>query len=645
MNLLRLTENSDLRRMRRWRIDDSAELYNINGWGLKYFTINDKGHVTVTPREGSAGVDLKELMDELQVRDVTSPVLVRFPDILDNRIEKISRCFKQAADEYGYTAQNFIIYPIKVNQMRPVVEEIVSHGKKFNIGLEAGSKPELHAVLAINIDENSLIICNGYKDENYIELALLAQKMGRRIFLVVEKLNELKLIASISKRLKIRPNVGIRIKLASSGSGKWEESGGDVSKFGLNSSELLEALDILEKNKMKDCLRLIHFHIGSQVTKIRRIKNALREASQFYVQLHNMGFDIDFVDIGGGLGVDYDGTRSSSSESSMNYSIQEYVNDSISSLVDACIKNDIPQPNIITESGRSLTAHHSVLIFEVLETATLPSWDENEEISDSDHELVHDMYQLWESINQPRLIESWHDALQIREEALDLFGLGMLDLRTRAQVERLFWSVAREVFAIASEIKHAPEELRKISKMLPDKYFCNFSLFQSLPDSWAIDQIFPIMPISRLDEKPDRTATIQDITCDSDGKIDNFISTRNFNYHLPVHTLTKEPYYIGVFLVGAYQEILGDMHNLFGDTNAVHVSVYKDRYEIDQVIDGETVAEVLDYVQFNPKKMVRSVETWVTSSMKAGIITPEEGREFLSNYRSGLYGYTYLEKD
>ena len=645
MNLLRLTENSDLRRMRRWRIDDSAELYNINGWGLKYFTINDKGHVTVTPREGSAGVDLKELMDELQVRDVTSPVLVRFPDILDNRIEKISRCFKQASDEYGYTAQNFIIYPIKVNQMRPVVEEIVSHGKKFNIGLEAGSKPELHAVLAINIDENSLIICNGYKDENYIELALLAQKMGRRIFLVVEKLNELKLIASISKRLKIRPNVGIRIKLASSGSGKWEESGGDVSKFGLNSSELLEALDILEKNKMKDCLRLIHFHIGSQVTKIRRIKNALREASQFYVQLHNMGFDIDFVDIGGGLGVDYDGTRSSSSESSMNYSIQEYVNDSISSLVDACIKNDIPQPNIITESGRSLTAHHSVLIFEVLETATLPSWDENEEISDSDHELVHDMYQLWESINQPRLIESWHDALQIREEALDLFGLGMLDLRTRAQVERLFWSVAREVFAIASEIKHAPEELKKISKMLPDKYFCNFSLFQSLPDSWAIDQIFPIMPISRLDEKPDRTATIQDITCDSDGKIDNFISTRNFNYHLPVHTLTKEPYYIGVFLVGAYQEILGDMHNLFGDTNAVHVSVYKDRYEIDQVIDGETVAEVLDYVQFNPKKMVRSVETWVTSSMKAGIITPEEGREFLSNYRSGLYGYTYLEKD
>ena len=632
--------------MRKWRIEDSAELYNINGWGLKYFSINDKGHVAVTPREGSASVDLKELMDELQVRDVTSPVLLRFPDILDNRIEKISKCFQQAADEYGYTAKNFIIYPIKVNQMRQVVEEIVSHGKKFNIGLEAGSKPELHAVLAINTDENSLIICNGYKDENYVELALLAQKMGRRIFLVVEKLNELRLIADISKRLKIRPNIGIRIKLASSDSGKWEESGGDGSKFGLNSSELLEALDFLEKAKMTDCLKLIHFHIGSQITKIRRIKNALKEASQFYVQLQNMGFHVEFVDIGGGLGVDYDGTRSSSSESSMNYSIQEYVNDSVSALVDACAKNNLPQPNIITESGRSLTAHHSVLVFEVLETTSLPIWDEKEELGENPHELVDELYKIWDNMNQPRLLESWHDALQIREEALDLFGLGLLDLRTRAQIEQLFWSVAREVNEIASDMKHAPEELRKISKLLPDKYFCNFSLFQSLPDSWSIDQLFPIMPISRLDERPDRTATIQDITCDSDGKINNFISSHGANSHLAVHALNnKEPYYIGVFLVGAYQEILGDMHNLFGDTNAVHVSVYKDRYEIDQVIDGETVAEVLDYVQFSPKKLVRSVETWVTSSMKAGIITPEEGREFLSNYRSGLYGYTYLEND
>jgi len=631
--------------MRKWRIEDSAELYNISGWGLKYFSINDKGHVQVTPREGYASVDLKDLMDELQVRDITSPVLLRFPDILDNRIEKISRCFKQAAAEYKYEAQNFIIYPIKVNQMRQVVEEIVSHGKKFNIGLEAGSKPELHAVLATNIDESNLIICNGYKDENYIELALLAQKMGRHIFLVVEKLNELRLIATLAKRIGVRPNVGIRIKLSSSGSGKWEESGGDHSKFGLNSSELLEALDFLEKNKMKECLKLIHFHIGSQITKIRRIKTALREATQFYVQLSKMGFNLDFLDIGGGLGVDYDGTRSSASESSMNYSIQEYANDAISALVDACEKNGLKQPNIITESGRSLTAHHSVLIFEALETTQLPIWNENEEVSETDHELARELYDIWDKLNPPRLLESWHDALQIREEALDLFSLGMLDLRTRAQIEKLFWSVARYVNDMAQGMKHIPDEL-KISKMLPDKYFCNFSLFQSLPDSWAIDQMFPIMPIARLDERPTRTATIQDITCDSDGKINNFISNHGICNALPVHSLkNNESYYFGVFLVGAYQEILGDMHNLFGDTNAVHISVYADRYEIDQIIDGETVDEVLDYVQYNPKKLVRNVETWVTRAMKSGKITPEEGREFLSNYRSGLYGYTYLEKD
>ena len=632
--------------MRKWRIEDSAELYNINGWGLKYFSINDKGHVIVTPREGYASVDLKEIMDELQVKDIASPVLLRFPDILDNRIEKISNCFKQAAVEYNYQAQNYIIYPIKVNQMRQVVEEIVTHGKKFNLGLEAGSKPELHAVLATNIAENALIICNGYKDENYVELALLAQKMGRRIFLVAEKLNELKLIVEIAKRLKITPNVGIRIKISSSGSGKWEESGGDQSKFGLNSSELLEALDFLERNKMTECLRLIHFHIGSQITKIRRIKNALREATQFYVQLTKMGFNIDFVDIGGGLGVDYDGTRSSASESSMNYSIQEYANDSVSALVDACVKNEIPQPNIITESGRSLTAHHSILVFDVLERTSLPIWNEKEEIEDDAHELARELYQIWDRLNQPRLFESWHDALQIREEALDLFSLGMLDLRTRAQIEKLFWSVAREVAEMAASMKHPPEELRKITKMIPDKYFCNFSLFQSLTDSWAIDQVFPIMPIARLDEKPQHTATLQDITCDSDGKIANFIANHGTATSLPVHSLKPgEPYYLGVFLVGAYQEILGDMHNLFGDTNAVHIDVYKDRYEIDQIIEGETVADVLDYVQFSHKRLVRNVETWVTASMKAGRITPEEGREFLSNYRSGLYGYTYLERD
>jgi arginine decarboxylase len=630
--------------MRKWRIEDSAELYNINGWGINYFSINEKGNVTVTPKSGAAGVDLKELIDELQLRDVACPVLLRFPDILDSRIEQMESCFKVAAQEYDYKGQNFLVYPIKVNQMRPVVEEIVSHGKKFNIGLEAGSKPELHTVIGINTDNDSLIICNGYKDEDYIELALLAQKMGRTIFIVVEKLNELRLITRVAKRLKVKPNIGIRIKLASSGSGKWEDSGGDVSKFGLTSSELLEALDFLERNKMQDSLRLVHFHIGSQVNKIRRIKIALREAAQFFVQIYRMGFKLDFVDVGGGLGVDYDGTRSANSGSSVNYSIQEYVNDATFAMVDACEKNDIPHPNIITESGRSLTAHHSVLVFEVLETAQLPSWDDDAEPLEEDHELIHLLYDSWDNMNQSSMLETWHDAQQIREEALDLFSLGMLDLKTRAQVERLFWSIARDIQQMVSEIKRPPEEFLNLPKLLSEKYFCNFSLFQSLPDSWAIDQIFPIIPIHRLDEKPDRYATLQDITCDSDGKIDNFISTRNISHHLPVHVLkSKDSYYIGVFLVGAYQEILGDLHNLFGDTNAVHVSVDEKGYHIDQVIDGETVAEVLDYVQYNSKKLVRTVETWVTLSVKQGKITAEEGKEFLSNYRSGLYGYTYLE--
>lgn len=632
--------------MRKWRIEDSSEIYNISGWGLKYFSINERGHVQVTPYEGSAPVDLRDVMDQLQLRDVSAPVLLRFPDILDNRIRKISGCFKKAADEYHYEGTNFVVYPIKVNQMRQVVEEIVSHGNKYNIGLEAGSKPELHAVLGVNTHTNSLIVCNGYKDQDYVELALLAQKMGRRIYLVVEKLNELKLIADVAKRLNISPNIGIRIKLSSSGSGKWEESGGDVSKFGLNSSELLDALSFLEKKGMTDCLKLIHFHIGSQITKIRRIKNALREAMQFYVQLSKMGFSIDFVDIGGGLGVDYDGTRSSSGENSMNYSIQEYVNDSVSALVDVCVKNGLKQPNIITESGRSLTAHHSVLIIEVLETTQLPIWNDNETIAEDSHELAKELYNIWDRINPSTMFEDWHDALQIREEALELFSLGLLDLTTRAVIEKLFWSVARDVNDLTRSMKHPPEELRKVARMLPEKYFCNFSLFQSLPDSWAIDQMFPIMPIQRLDEKPVRQCTIQDITCDSDGKISHFVSPQGTAYALPVHTpKSGEHYYIGVFLVGAYQEILGDLHNLFGDTSAVHITVDDKGYEIEQVIDGEPVADVLDYVEYNPKKLVRNLETWVTASMKQGIITPEEGRQFLNIYRSGLYGITYLERD
>ena len=630
--------------MKKWTIEDAKELYNINGWGTSYFGVNDKGDVYVTPCKDDTQIDLRDVMDELALRDVSSPVLLRFPDILDNRIEKTACCFQRAAKEYDYQGENFIIYPIKVNQMQPVVEEIISHGRKFNLGLEAGSKPELHAVIAVQCQSDSLIICNGYKDQSYIELALLAQKMGKRIFIVIEKLNELDIIAQAAKKLNVKPNIGIRIKLASSGSGKWEESGGDASKFGLTSSELLQALDTMEKKGLHDCLKLIHFHIGSQVTKIRHIQTALREASQFYIQLHKLGYDVEFVDCGGGLGVDYDGTRSPNSESSVNYSIQEYVNDCLYTFIEAANANGIKHPNVITESGRSLTAHHSVLIIDVLETASLPQMPEAFEPSEKDHNLVKDLYEIWDNLNPRSMLEDWHDAEQIREEALDLFSHGIVNLQTRAEIESMYWSVCREINALAKTLKHVPEELKSLDKLLADKYFCNFSLFQSLPDSWAIDQLFPIVPIQRLDERPTRSATLQDITCDSDGKIANFVTNRHISHILPVHALRKsEPYYLGVFLVGAYQEILGDMHNLFGDTNAVHISVKDGKYTIDQIIDGETVEEVLDYVQYNPKKLVRQLEIWVTKSVKQGRISLEEGKEFLSNYRSGLYGYTYLE--
>lgn len=630
--------------MRKWRIEDSEELYNINGWGVNYFGINEKGHVYVTPRKNSVQIDLKELVDELATRHVTAPMLLRFPDILDNRIEKTANCFNKAAKAYNFQAEHFIIFPIKVNQMRPVVEEIISHGKKYNLGLEAGSKPELHAVLATHMDSDSLIICNGHKDQSFIELALLAQKMGKRVFLVVEKLPELEIIVRTAEKLGVRPNMGIRIKLASNGSGKWQESGGDASKFGLNSSELLIALERLKEMEMSDCLKLIHFHIGSQITKIRRISTALREAAQYYVQLHCMGFNVEFVDCGGGLGVDYDGTRSSNSESSVNYSIQEYVNDCVYTFVEAANRNNMPHPNIITEGGRSLTAHHSVLILDVLESVSTPQMQEDFQPSEGDHQLVHDLTEIWDKLSSRSMLEDWHDAEDIREEALDLFRHGIIDLKTRAQIESLYWSISHEVSELCHTQKHVPDDLRSLDKQMSDMYFCNFSLFQSLPDSWAIDQLFPIIPIQRLDEKPTRSATLQDISCDSDGKISAYVNHNQQTNYLPLHEIKNgEHYYIGVFLVGAYQEILGNMHNLFGDTNAVHISVDNDRYTIDQVIDGETVADVLEYVQYDPKKLVRRLEIWVSKAIKEGRINDAEGKEFISNYRAGLYGYTYLE--
>lgn len=628
--------------MRKWSIEDSNEIYNISGWGASYFGINEKGNVYVSPRQNGRKIDLKEIIDELTLQDVSMPVLLRFPDILDDRIETLVRSFNHSAEEYEFNGKYYAIYPIKVNQSRPVVEEILRYGTKFNIGLEAGSKPELQAILALSSNPDALIVCNGYKDETFLELALLARKMGKNVIIVVEKLNELKLIAKISKKLKIEPAIGIRVKLSTSGSGKWEDSGGDYSKFGLNTVELIEAIEFSRKNGLLNNIVLVHFHIGSQITNIRKIKNAIREASQFYVQLAKNGCNIQFVDIGGGLGVDYDGSRSTN-PSSINYSIQEYLNDAIFALQEAADKHDLPHPNLITESGRSLTAHHSVLIFDVLEKTSQPAWNYSNKVTEDDHPHIQELFNILESITPTKMLESWHDAQQIREETIDMFSLGLIDLKTRATIESLFWSVAREVNDLTKNLKHIPDELKQLPKMLSDKYFCNFSLFQSLPDSWAIDQIFPIMPIHRLTEAPKRNVSLQDITCDSDGKIDNFIWQGNFHHFLPLPDVNDDnPLYIGVFLIGAYQEILGDLHNLFGDTNAAHIVLTDDGYEIQKIIDGETVADVLDYVQYQPKKLVKDMEQWVSNAMKQGKITPEEGKQFLMLYRSGLYGYTYL---
>ncbi len=628
--------------MRKWSIDDANELYNITGWGNGYFGINEKGNIFVAPRQNGRRIDLKEIIDELMLKDVEMPVLLRFPDILDDRIEMLMKSFEKSASEYDFKGKYYAIYPIKVNQSRPVVEEILRYGTKFNIGLEAGSKPELQAILALSSNPKALIICNGYKDEVYVELALLAKKTGKNVIIVVEKFNELKLIAKIAKKYNITPSIGVRVKLASTGSGKWEESGGDQSKFGLTSVELIQAIEFARKNHILDSINLVHFHIGSQVTNIRKIKNAIQEASQYFVELVKEGCNIQFVDIGGGLGVDYDGSRSSN-PSSINYSVQEYLNDAIFSLQEVADKNNIPHPNLITESGRALTAHHSVLVFDVLEKTSLLTWNENYKITEDEHEHVQELYQILNNLTPANMLESWHDAQQIREETVELFGLGLLNLKNRALIESLFWTVAREINLLAENLKHIPDEFKQLPKMLADKYFCNFSLFQSLPDSWAIDQIFPIAPIHRLTEQPKRNATLQDITCDSDGKIDNFIWQGNFHQFLPLPDFSEDkPLFMGVFLIGAYQEILGDLHNLFGDTNAAHIVLTDNGYEIQQIIDGEEVADVLEYVQYNPRKLVKDMETWVSQAVKSGKISPEEGKQFLAIYRSGLYGYTYL---
>ena len=632
--------------MRGWTVRDSLELYNVANWGAGFFAINDKGRVEVRPGgELGPGIDLLDLVQDLDHRGLRTPLLVRFSDILASRVRGLCATFEKAIKDYGYKGGFRGVYPIKVNQQRHVVEEIVQYGAAQKVGLEAGSKPELLIALAILDTPGALIVCNGYKDRTYIETALLAQRLGRTPIIVVDRFHEVDLIVKTSRELGIRPHIGVRARLTTKGAGKWIESTGDRSKFGLTAAEIVEAVDLLQSAGMLDCLDLVHFHIGSQITAIRAHKDALREASRVFVGLHQMGASPQFLDVGGGLGVDYDGSQTNF-HSSVNYSVQEYANDVVAAIQEACDKEHIPHPDIVTESGRAMTAHHSVLIFDVLGVHQMISGKPPEAVAEGDHKVIRDLAEVWSSISQKNVQEAYHDSLQLKEEAIELFSLGYLDLRARARVERLFWDCCEKILRIVRDLPYVPDDLEPLEKGLADTYYGNFSVFQSAPDHWAVKQLFPTMPIHRLDERPTRRGVFADLTCDSDGKIDKFIDQRDVKDVLELHPLNGQPYYIGVFLVGAYQEILGDLHNLFGDTDAVHVRLGSDgRYEVEHVVEGDAVADVLHYVQYEKAALIERVRRTIEDAMRAGQISLEDSARLRRHYEQGLQEYTYLTRD
>jgi arginine decarboxylase len=633
--------------LRRWAVADSLDTYLIRNWGSGYFGINDKGHLVCHPAgEGKATVDVKELVDELGQRGLSLPLLIRFPDILKSRIELIHGCFHKAIQEYGYKGAYKGVYPIKVNQSQKLVEEIVHFGKPHSYGLEAGSKPELLAVMAMLDTEGALVVCNGYKDEEYVETALLASKLGLTVILVVEKPSEMLLIKQVSQKMNVRPVIGIRAKLSSRGSGRWEASGGDRSKFGLSAREMLEAVGQLKEWGMLDCFQLLHFHLGSQISSIRSVKNALREAGRFYVELSKMGGNLRYLDVGGGLGIDYDGSQTNFA-SSMNYSVQEYANDIVYAMMEMCDAEKVPHPTIVSESGRAVVAHHAMLVINVLGVGEFFDAKVPEVLPPDADPLLRNLFETHREVNRKNFLEAYHDAVEYKDECLSLFSLGHLSLEQRVIAENLFWSICQKILRIVRELDHVPEELEGIEKALADTYFCNFSMFQSLPDSWAIDQLFPIAPIHRLNEAPTRRAVLADITCDSDGKIDNFIDLHDVKHVLELHPYDEQrPYYLGIFLVGAYQEILGDLHNLFGDTNTVHVSVdERDGYRVEHVLTGDTVTDVLQYVSYSKDDLVARVRRATENAMRAKKMTFEESRQLLKVYEEGLGGYTYLERE
>jgi arginine decarboxylase len=644
--------------MDKWKIHDAVEMYGVRHWGKGYFSINKAGHVQVHPtKRADRFVDLKELVDQLIARGIQLPILLRFTDILRHRVGEIHDAFRQAIKEYEYTGGYICVYPIKVNQQRQVVEEILDFGRPFHFGLEAGSKPELLAVLALTNGATSAkvsaagepagtpIICNGFKDDEFIHMAMLARKIGKNIIPVVEKFTELELILRHSEQLKVRPVLGVRVKLAARGTGRWRSSAGYRSKFGLTLTEVLEAVEFLKRRDLADCLQLVHFHLGSQITNIRSIKNALNEAARVYTELYRVGAGVRYLDVGGGLGIDYDGSQTDF-ESSVNYTLQEYTNDVVFRIKSVCDEAGVPHPIIVSESGRAVVGYHSMLIFDVLGVSNFDRFQIPPEVPIDVPQQVSDLFSIQRDLKQKNLLESYHDAVQAVDEALDLFNLGGLSIEHRALVERLFWAFCAKLLKAVRELDYMPEELQGLEALLSDTYFCNFSIFQSMPDSWAVKQLFPIMPIHRLNEEPTRRAVLGDITCDSDGKIDRFVDLRDVRNTLQLHPLKEEEtYMLGAFLLGAYQEILGDLHNLFGDTNAVHVSIDEDgEYTIDEWIKGDTVREVLAYVQYNGEKLTELLRKDVERAVRAGKISLMESKQLLRFYESGLDGYTYLEE-
>jgi len=625
-------------------VRDAEELYNVNNWGSGFFSIGRNGHVEVHPRgEGTPAIDLHHLVQELRRRGIELPTLVRFSDILHARIDMLNQCFRTAIQEYGYSNRYINVYPVKVNPTCQLIDELVRFGSKHTFGLEAGSKPELLAILALADPGDAPMLCNGYKDADYVAMALRAAKMGRNIIPVVEKFTELELIIREAERLDVRPKIGIRVKLAARGSGRWEHSGGDRSSFGLTATEVMHAVEYLRSRDMLDCLRLVHWHLGSQITNIRAIKAALAEGCRYFVELVKAGGALEYVDVGGGLAVDYDGSQTNF-PSSTNYSMQEYANDVVAAVQEACDRAEIPNPTIITECGRAVVAHHSVLVFNVLGSAEYGTGMVPQSLPDDTPDLIADLHESLRNVSRKNFREFYHDAVHARDDIVNLFNHGYITLQQRSLGETIFWALCRRVQALVGELDYVPEELLGLERALADTYFCNFSMFQSVPDSWAVQQLFPVLPIHRLDEAPTRRAILADITCDSDGKIDRFIDLKDVKGALELHPINGNEYILGVFLTGAYQEILGDLHNLFGDTNTVLVGTNDDgSYRIKHVMKGDTIHDVLTYVQYNPGELLHRFRQSLEEALRARRITFEESAEFLQAYERGLDGYTYLD--